>query len=519
VDQYGHVCLCEQIGEVDLGGDLTLPLIIDFRSDREDVSPWLGRGWVLAPLDSSFFQTGDNAFLMTSPNGGTISFHRGENSALIEDGDDDWKAAIGDDNSITAWDDSGWKLSFVRGKLTGIETANRRHLELVYLAGHAVELREQGALKLSVLSDPATGQPTGLAFNNGQQLAFVRGQRPRVRFSEGKNSVAGTDDSLHHVGEAGSTFEFGVDDKTQPTVKVTNPRRADRLYQWDAKSRLIVTDGEHRYKIQPPKAAGQWASISRTNKTGQKESWYRDIAGGRETDLNLAGVTTIREWYTSGPLAGKDHQTTEIRKGVRTITNQVFYNEAGQRIREFDARGNSITYAYDASGRETETRQGETTLTRKAYDAQGLVTEELLDSGEKVTNTYQDDGTVERLIVATNGHKLFQTWKNGLKIRAHLAGQGEEHYGYDSHGTLNQITDAEGVVWDLKYGKQGAIIERYKNGLLHTKLFTDEAGITRIRMTYAPDGTPVEAWNWAHDQTYTTNIPETIAAQKWRPLE
>src|SRR5438045_3848946 len=57
VDEKGYACYSERVAEIDLGGGLKLPLIVNFQSERESISPYLGKGWVLALFESRIVQT------------------------------------------------------------------------------------------------------------------------------------------------------------------------------------------------------------------------------------------------------------------------------------------------------------------------------------------------------------------------------------------------------------------------------------------------------------------------------
>ena len=86
VDGKGHVCYSHQIAELDLGSDLKLPLIINFRSDRESSSTCFGKGWVLPLLESNIVQTAEDVFLMTQPDGWVRHFYRRNHGDTVLDG-------------------------------------------------------------------------------------------------------------------------------------------------------------------------------------------------------------------------------------------------------------------------------------------------------------------------------------------------------------------------------------------------------------------------------------------------
>jgi hypothetical protein len=354
VDEKGHVCYSRQIGEVDFGEQLKLPLIINFRSDRESSSPYLGKGWILALLDSSFVQTGENAFLMTQPDGWVRPFFRAKASETVLNGGS-WKAEIKGD-TISAYASCGWKLVYTKGRLTSIGTSKNRNLELVYSGNKVMELREAGAAKLVVEFDEAAGRARTLAFN-GKQIWIAQAERPRVQVINGQNVIGGMDQSLHQlsgaVAKTGQHFTFAVDDKLRPTLNISGIDVPDRLFVWDGGTKLILKDGELKYDITPGAVAWQNAGIARTNAAGQRESWRIDGAKGEETFELHNGVIQQRKWFTSGVLKGLLRSSIETQGG-REISNRKYsYDQQGRPLRLIDRVDGVVNYYYNSAG-ETE---------------------------------------------------------------------------------------------------------------------------------------------------------------------
>lgn len=342
VDSRGHVCYSEQIAELDLGDDLRLPLIINFRSDRENNSPYLGKGWILALLDSSFVQTGENAFQMIQPDGWVRPFYRGKTSDSVLDGGPGWKAEI-QGNTIVAWAGCGWKLTYTKGKLTRINTPKSRELELIYSAGKVTELREKGATKLTVEFDPVNGEARALIFG-AKRLEIALAERPRVQVVAGQNVVAGMDSSLRRVSSpaegVAQEFEFAVNDKVQPTLKVHGKNASERAFVWNPATKLIIADAGWSYQIISSQGlVGSNAAIERVNPRGQSEYWLLDGQKGQEITQGVDGVKTIRSWFVSGVLAGRQREIKKIENGAERITYQATYDEKGTllRFRDDDA--------------------------------------------------------------------------------------------------------------------------------------------------------------------------------------
>lgn len=304
VDARGHVCYSEKIGEVDFGGGLNLPLIINFRSDRESSSPYLGKGWILALLDSNFVQTGENAFQMVQPDGWVRPFYRGKPSDTTLNGGPNWKGEISG-NTISVWVDCGWKFMYFKGKIAALENPKGRKLEFVYSGGKVTEIRENGAVKFAVDFDSAGGRSGSLEFN-GKRLHIEESEKPRIQTIGGRNVVAGFDSSLHSLSgtdAADDRFEFAVNDTVEATLKISGKAGGERKVVWDPGTKLISKDGEWTYRIAAAKTPFENAAIERRNLVAQNEYWYLDRAKSQETTKGLDGSEVLREWFASGALA------------------------------------------------------------------------------------------------------------------------------------------------------------------------------------------------------------------------
>ncbi|HEX4141806.1 MAG TPA: hypothetical protein VHY09_15770, partial [Candidatus Methylacidiphilales bacterium] len=61
VEEHGYVAYWEKIGEIELGDGVVLPVHIGFNSHREASSPVLGKGWIVALLESHVEPIDENA--------------------------------------------------------------------------------------------------------------------------------------------------------------------------------------------------------------------------------------------------------------------------------------------------------------------------------------------------------------------------------------------------------------------------------------------------------------------------
>jgi hypothetical protein len=171
VNEQGYVAYWEKVGDVDFGDDLKLPLVIGFRSNKENgaPSPYLGAGWILPLLESNFVQTGENSFVMMQPDGWNNLFLRRDDTTL--NGSAGWMAEI-KGNTITAWAKCGWKLEFFKGHIVSMTTPKNRKFEFVYSGSVVTAVRENGVAKLTAEQE-STGKVKALLFN-GKRILGVR---------------------------------------------------------------------------------------------------------------------------------------------------------------------------------------------------------------------------------------------------------------------------------------------------------------------------------------------------------
>jgi hypothetical protein len=336
VDEKGVVCFSKQVGQVDLGDGLKLPLIVNFRSDRERVSPFLGKGWILTLLESNIVQKNENDFLMTLPDGWVRKLSRAKPADDILDGGGFWKAELSG-SRIVAWAQCGWKLSYENGRLKSIVTPKNRQLDIKYDSGGAVELVENGKTWLSVTPDE---HGTAVSYGD-KRIGFTNTDRPKVQAVGAVNVVAGIDKTLGEiVGEQGKTvIEYQVDDKIRPTMSIGAVDGVLHNFTWNPATAQVISDGPWKYKSDAMENGSDYAPIGRSNQAGQSEFWYYDINRGLETVQDLSGKRRITSWFVGGILHGKTRKVEEVVNGVTTVIARRQYDEKGVLIRKDDQTG------------------------------------------------------------------------------------------------------------------------------------------------------------------------------------
>ena len=349
VNEFGFVSIWENIGEIDTGDGLVLPLNINFRSDRNTSSSTLGAGWHLALLDSNIVQIDERTFMMFDPAGPFRLFWRDAKNPNILGGQAGWKAEIRGD-TITAWADCGGiKLVFNKGRIASMQVKDKT-FTYDYQNGQISKLREGNTPILKVERAPVSDEVTGLTLANNQKIEIKLGERPRVQTIQGKNLVVAKDLSLASISTESQEqaqmrgFEYGVDDRIQPTLTVKETGSTDRKVVWNPGNMLISRDGEWSYDIKPGAGAFDNAAIGRKNAKNQSEFWHRDNAKGEEIVQGIDGSKKVTTRFTSGILVGKVKRISEDGNEKYFAA----YDEQGRFLRE-KIGGNLTEYSYDGA--------------------------------------------------------------------------------------------------------------------------------------------------------------------------
>lgn len=392
-----------------MSGGLRIPLIVNFRSDRNTSSPSLGSGWLLALLESHIYQTNERNFVMVQPDGPNRYFYRlnPQDSVLKDRGG--WAAEIKGD-TITAWAECGWKLTFQKGRLVSMLTPDSRKLDFIQAGNRVVEVSEGGKVHLKAVVDSSSGLITGLEFNN-RRIGIELESRPIVQNVNGQNLVASMVPSLRRltgIPSGPKEYSYALDGKLQPTLKIAG--KPDRILTWNPATKLITSDSGWSYTIKPGKDISANAAIRRVNQSGATESWYYDRARGMETEQGLDGVKRVTTYFTSGVLAGKLRRIAETAGGATRIARELSYNEKGELVRETSPDGTAIGYTYNDNGLLSEITRDGKPFARRKYDDKHRVTEEEVFGADKTSFHYNNDGGYVKTTTPTLGVKSVETF-------------------------------------------------------------------------------------------------------------
>jgi hypothetical protein len=301
VEEHGFVSYWEKIGEIELGDKVVLPVNIGFNSHRESNSPVLGKGWIVALLESHIEPIDENAMNVVMPDGWTFLFLRNANSETWR-GNAGWMGET-NDARFTISAPCGWKIIYDRGKIQEIDGDKIGALTFGYNGSVPVEIDHDGAAILQVELDPVSGMANALVIP-GRRIELSRAQRPRVVSLLGKNLINGFDSSLSSLQQADGgkeTFAFGTDKTLDPTLTLNSPGLLPRMFVWDAATRQIKSDGAWTYNLQQ---VGDHLRFTRTTAQNQTESFEADGITGMTSEKSADGNEVATYRFVSGPLAG-----------------------------------------------------------------------------------------------------------------------------------------------------------------------------------------------------------------------
>ena len=332
VEEHGYVSYWEKIGEADLGDKLVIPININFNSHREAISPILGKGWMVALLESHVEPLDENSMKVVMPDGWNFYFYRNGNTETWG-GNAGW---VGETNNtvFTIKAPCGWSIKFDGGKIQKIGSNTNRTLSYKYNGPVATEVDLDGKAFVQVENNTSTGLPGDILIG-GQKIDIATAQRPRIMTKLNQNLVTGFDQSLSALqwpDGRKESFTFGTDKNLNPTLAITPVDGIDHTFTWDAATRQIRFDGNWSYNLQQ---VGGHLRFNRVLSQGQSESYENDGATGLTIEKSLNGNDIATYRFVSGLLIGRIRKVEEQSKGSRKTLYSAIYFPSGNLVREF----------------------------------------------------------------------------------------------------------------------------------------------------------------------------------------
>ena len=332
-----------------------------------------------------------------------------------------------------------------------------------------------------------------------QEVVTDRSGNSTVYTYDSRGNVLTQTDAMGHTIKNTYDSNGNLQTKTDAMGNVTS-------YNYDSNGNLLgMTDAEGHTVTNSYNTKGQLTSISamginamtvtydsKGNTTSTKDAMGNDIDYGYDGKGNLTGVTdeigtymnmtydsngnvmtatngagtTVSFTYDSdGNCASKTLSYTS-ESGVVNVTENYFYDNAGNLVKIIDSKGNVTTTDYNSMGKVSCATDEKNRKTFYDYDDFGNLVKITYPDNTTETFTYDREG---RNLTATDrmgrtvtmtydkvGNLLSKTYPNGAGVS----------YKYDANYRLIEETSASGAVTRYEYDKIGrntAIIDALNN--------------------------------------------------------
>jgi hypothetical protein len=326
IDKDGYISYWEKIGEIDDGRGTRFPLHVNFRSDRELVSPFFGYGWMVAFLDSHIIQIDEKTFRLVQPDGWIRNFRRKNVAEVILEGGGGWKAEIRG-NGIIAWAPCGWKLTYLRGKIQSFSTPQNDIIQYNYIDNRLSSVTKGGRELLGIQYD-TQGKATRLT-TSLKTYIIKYGFKKRFLGTREIGMDYGVSQILSE-GRQSVLFEYGyTENNTISSLTINKPNGNTRRLCWNTVNKRATQDNDWNYTIASTRGTGinkiDVTIITRRNDV-KIESWH--WGNGYEFTQNEEGSWNKIEKFISGPFQGKIRYVETLTNGVRSTTTYL-YKEGG----------------------------------------------------------------------------------------------------------------------------------------------------------------------------------------------
>ena len=338
LNTYGNVVYMHQVLEIPTGPDRSINLHVRFNSGSGHRSPYLGYGWKLPFLESSFIQLKDHLYLANMPDGSQRLFVRDKKNPNTLWGRNGWRGDIRN-KEVTIKSETRDVLIYRNGQLIRMKNAYD-NLFFYYDENKVKRITNNG---YEIMSVQTSDQRTILSGKNGLRVILERGKRPvsvNGRLYTGVSCLSKIIFSPEFV----VPFKYSYDNNDNITLSIK-----DQEFSWNAKSGLATQIGKWKYQIQPANSKNNNAEITRVNENGRKEYWHRDDSSGKEI-TEFYGVRREITTFISGKLKGKKRKIEEIRNEEKINFFEFTYDEKGREIRIRSKTGNTIK-VYSANGK------------------------------------------------------------------------------------------------------------------------------------------------------------------------
>ena len=284
-------------------------------------------------------------------------------------------------------------------------------------------------------------------------------------------------------------------------------------------SRILANGSKISYQYD---ANGNLTCVTYPDNKTEEETVY-DTAGNLKQVKNLLGFISRTEYGSGSQILkqiqadGGEIEYAYAENGLLTqktdaegnITSYT-YDNAGRIIKICNSQGAETKITYDSCGNPAAVTDGEGNTVTTQYNAYGEITKSVDANGNCTSYMYDSMGNCVQTVDAL-GVKTSYTYDAMGNMLIAAKGQNRIAYGYDACGNLIQVTDAEGNSFQMEYDKAGNLtaaydaygtkVESYTYDSIYQQTgVTDALGRT-ISYTYDSLGNKIKQMNATGDVT------------------
>jgi hypothetical protein len=375
VDKEGYVNPIVDLGNIDFGDGLTLPLALNYSSKVRPPSPEFGQGWECPLFEAKIYDVQQDLKKVELLGGRQIYLvYNQRTDTWRHYFSDSWKGvAKGDEFELTY--DTGVQFIFDKGLISSMTMPNGRTILWNRSGGKLTSLTESGKSPAVQLVYDDLGFAKQMLFSP-DNLGIAK-----KTYDFGASLVYAGIDKINCPGGRTISLERSHDKSLNPTLSLTDKAHPPITLSWDNKTGKISSDNNYTYQIADVTDHKTLPRMSRKNKaTGQSESYYFDESKGIR-DKILADGTVLHEETIMTP--GPTYLVVRLIQETKNGKTQDLLR------RSFDDEGHLILEA-------TGLANGKEQIKQYVYDNAGRVTSYLFNGKEMWRNIY--DSTTGRLI-------------------------------------------------------------------------------------------------------------------------
>lgn len=377
VNDQGEFSYWENLGEIDVGGGMILPINFNFNASKRATLPTLNaQGFRIGLTDANAVQLDEKTFRIYTPAGRYRDFRRDRKNPNILHGGKSWKGEIRG-NTISVVSNCGDRLVYHQGFISQMHL-KRRRFDFIRSGGKVDEIREGSDALLKIVAD-RSNDTVFLVDKLGQRFEFYFGERPVIAKIDGRNLIVKETRCVKRIiaPNLNQVFSFEVDERLQPFLKL-----GDNVFTWQSSNGRLISDGLWSYNEVAEKKLS-YPFIERINAQGKKEHWIYDKSNGMESIKLSRGLERRTERFTKGNLKGKIRRVRLLSNGILDSETRISYNESGDplRVSVYDKNGKVSTF-YNPAHKLNNRSIKEFSIRQSGVLTETVVT---LSSGSKFT--------------------------------------------------------------------------------------------------------------------------------------